>query len=54
MVGPLLFGVYVALFVAILYAVEHLVSTRWSMLRSQDPDAVARAVSRDAIERNRD
>ncbi|HET6470715.1 MAG TPA: hypothetical protein VFG38_02690 [Pseudomonadales bacterium] len=54
MVGPLLFGVYVALFVAILYAAGHFVSTHWSMLRSQDPDAVARAATRDAIQRKRD
>ena len=54
MVGPLLFAVYVALFVAILYAAEHFLSTRWSMSRSQDSDAVARAVARDTIEGKRD
>ena len=38
MVGPLLFAVYVALFVAFLYAAQHFVSTRWSLLRSNDHD----------------
>jgi hypothetical protein len=42
MVGPLLFAVYVASFVAILYAGEHLVSTRWSVLRSNERDAAPR------------
>ena len=54
MVGPLLFAVYVALFVAVLYAAEHFASTRWSMLRSRDPDAGSRAAVRDAIDRTRD
>ena len=49
MVGPLLFAVYVALFVAILYAAEHFVSTRWSILRSQERDAIPR----DTVERRR-
>jgi len=39
MVGPLLFAVYVAGFVAILYVAQHLVSTRWSVLRSNDREA---------------
>ena len=39
MVGPLLFSLYVALFVTTLYVAEHFVSTRWSVLRSNDRDA---------------
>jgi hypothetical protein len=37
MMSPLLFAVYVAAFVAVLYAVEHFVSAHW--LTSLDRDA---------------
>jgi hypothetical protein len=42
MVGPILFAVYVATFVVILYTAEHFLSTRWSMLRSLDDVAPSR------------